>query len=155
MYPLYIMENCIACGVCAKVCPNDAISIDIEVKFDGRRFLKSYILDYSKCDSCMKCVEKCREGSMVKVEGEKPEGVYDLKALIELKHKLGFFTRKKSTFVDECIGCLLCVVTCPLNAVSYEDSNGIRMIKIDLTICEGCGMCVTNCPNYALSLVEV
>ncbi len=155
MYPLYIMENCIACGVCAKVCKNDAISMDVEVKFDGRRFLRSYSIDYSKCDSCMECVKKCRMKSIIEVEGEKPEGEFDLFSLINLKRKLNLTSKKKSQFVDECIGCLLCVVTCPLNAVSYEDSNGIRTIEIDRSICEGCGMCVRNCPNYALSLKEV
>ncbi len=155
MYPLYIMENCIACGVCAKVCPNDAIAIDIEVKFDGRRFLKSYAIDYSNCDSCMDCVKKCRRNSLIEVDGEKPNGVYDLKALIDLKHKLGISAKKKSAFVDECIGCLLCVITCPLNAIRYDNSDDMRTIEIDQNVCEGCGMCVVNCPNYALSLVEV
>ena len=155
MYPLYIMENCMACGVCAKVCPNDAITIDVDVKFDGRRFLKSYILDYSKCDCCMECVKKCRRKSIVELEGEKPEGVYDLKALIELKHKLGLFSKRKCNFVDECVGCLLCVVTCPLSAIRYKDENGTRVIVVDQKVCEGCGMCVTNCPNFALNLVEV
>jgi ferredoxin len=103
----------------------------------------------------MKCVEKCKRGSIVKIEGEKPEGVYDIKALMELKHKLGLFAKRKSTFIDECIGCLICVITCPLNAIGYRNENGIRIIEIDQNTCEGCGMCVMNCPNYALSLVEV
>ncbi|GEM_PF-2286513 len=155
MYPLYVMENCIACGVCAKICPTNAISVDVEVKFDGRRFLKSYAIDYSKCDSCMECVKKCRRNSIVEVDGEKPEGVYDLRALVELKRKLGLSSKKKSAFVDECLGCLICAITCPIDAISYEDHNGIRVIVISQNVCEGCGMCVVNCPNYALSLVEV
>ena len=152
MFPLYTLENCMACGVCAKVCPQDAISIDIEVKFDGRRFLRSFEIDYSKCDSCMKCVEKCRRGTIVRVKGEKPDRVYRLKDLMKLKRVLGIRSKRRSEFVDECLGCLMCYLTCPVNAVRYEDSDGIRSITIDGDVCEGCGMCVTNCPNYALEV---
>ena len=154
MYPLYIMENCNACRVCEKVCSENAISVDVDVKSDGRRFLKSYSIDYSKCNLCMECVKKCRRKSIVEVEGEKPDGLLDLNALIRLKHELGIESRRKVAFVDECVGCLLCVVTCPIKAISYKD-NGSRVIKIDVGRCEGCGMCVTNCPSYALELVEV
>jgi len=155
MFPLYTLENCVACKVCAKACPNDAIAIDVEVKFDGRRFLRSYEIDYSKCDSCMKCVEKCKRGTIVGVEGEKPEGRFELRDLIELKRELGLKAKRKSTFVDECYGCLFCFLTCPVGAVGYEDSGEYRTITIDGDLCEGCGMCVKNCPNQALSIVEV
>ncbi len=155
MYPLYVMENCTACGVCAKVCPNNAIIVDVEVKPDGRRFLKSYSIDYSKCDSCMRCVERCRRGSIVGVDSEKPNGVYGLNDLVKLKRELGIRCGKKSSFVDECMGCLTCVTMCPLNAIRCEDSDGFRHIEVDWNRCEGCGMCVRNCPNQALGLVEV
>ena len=153
MFPLYTLENCIACGVCAKACKRGAISIDVETKFDGRRFLKAFYIDYSKCDECLECVKKCRKGTIVGVEGEKPEGVYDLKDLIELKRRLGLKSKIRTSFVDECFGCLFCFITCPVGAVNYEDRDGVRMVWIEE--CEGCGMCVRNCPNYALDLVEV
>jgi len=41
--------GCIGCGVCKKVCAEDAIKIE--------NFLAK--IDYEKCIECLKCVEKC------------------------------------------------------------------------------------------------
>jgi len=46
--------KCVACGACAAVCPQKAITI-----VDGKR-----IIDWSKCDQCLKCVEHCIYGSL-------------------------------------------------------------------------------------------
>ena len=42
-------KGCIACGVCVKVCPKDAISIEENVAK----------INYDKCNNCGLCVEKC------------------------------------------------------------------------------------------------
>jgi len=154
MFPLYILENCNACKACQSACPEKAIHVEVDIKKDGRRILKSYSIDYSKCNECMECVKKCRQKSIIGVEGDKPQGLLELKDLIKLKHELGIESKRKVVFVDECIGCLMCVLTCPVGAISYKD-NGKREVRIDVDKCEGCGMCVRNCPSYALDLVEV
>lgn len=43
-------EKCKACGICAKICPANAIS-----KGDG----KYYVIDNEKCITCGACVKKC------------------------------------------------------------------------------------------------
>jgi NADP-reducing hydrogenase subunit HndC len=43
-------DKCKACGICAKICPANAIS-----KGDG----KYYIIDNEKCITCGACVKKC------------------------------------------------------------------------------------------------
>ncbi len=42
-------NGCIACGLCQKNCPSDAITIKDNLA----------VIDYSKCSGCMACVEKC------------------------------------------------------------------------------------------------
>ena len=41
--------GCIACGICVKNCPNEAIKLENNVA----------VIDYSKCTNCGTCMEKC------------------------------------------------------------------------------------------------
>ena len=43
------VDNCISCGACAEVCPNEAIS-------EGPT---AYAIDKDKCDDCSSCVLEC------------------------------------------------------------------------------------------------
>ena len=45
----YRIHLCDQCGVCAEVCPVDAIYMD-----DG-----VYVIDEDECNGCMTCVEEC------------------------------------------------------------------------------------------------
>ena len=84
-------------------------------------------------------------------------GVFDIEKFMELKRELKIETGKKSAFVspESCIGCKLCILTCPVRAISAEVRNGKLAIEIDPNACGGCGMCARNCPAYALELIEV
>jgi hypothetical protein len=48
--PKVVPENCIACGTCVEVCPEEALSIR-----DGHAHI-----DYSKCIGCGECMTVCR-----------------------------------------------------------------------------------------------
>ncbi len=50
---------------------------------------------------------------------------------------------------SRCIGCRLCLATCPRGALS-EGPDGII---IDRDVCQGCGACVEECPSTALELL--
>ena len=48
-----------------------------------------------------------------------------------------------------CIGCGICVRTCPGHAVSQTD----RGILINRSLCSGCGLCTEECPSTAMELL--
>lgn len=52
-------ENCLACGACARICPEQIITIEHEVGEDKKRKLKSFRIDMSRCMFCGLCSEAC------------------------------------------------------------------------------------------------
>ena len=49
-------DACVFCTLCAKVCPQDAITVD--------RKEKLWLVDYDKCVQCGKCIAKCPKKSL-------------------------------------------------------------------------------------------
>src|SRR4030042_539778 len=52
-----ILEKCVACKLCEKAFPYDAIHVQ-EAVFEGK---KKAVIDYDKCTICGACVEACRK----------------------------------------------------------------------------------------------
>jgi ferredoxin len=49
---------------------------------------------------------------------------------------------------EECIGCGLCLDSCPEEAIGMEDDVAV----VDQGACNDCGTCVDECPTEAIML---
>lgn len=58
-------DRCIACGACARVCPEQVIQMEHEVGEDKKRRLKSFQIDISRCMFCGLCTEACPTKGLV------------------------------------------------------------------------------------------
>lgn len=58
-------HTCMACGLCAKACPSDCITIKGE-KQEGvkGKVLTGFVVDYTKCSLCGLCVGACNKFSI-------------------------------------------------------------------------------------------
>ncbi|MGN0514296.1 MAG: 2-oxoacid:acceptor oxidoreductase family protein [Lachnospiraceae bacterium] len=64
MYPLYIPEKCIHCGLCDTTCP-DMVFVFKEDEYEGRTIMKNHGPDYKYCKGCLRCVEICPTQALV------------------------------------------------------------------------------------------
>jgi len=103
-------DACVFCGLCAKVCPEGAITVD--------RATKTWTCDHSKCVKCGKCIAKCPKKTLSFAEPA-PEGV--------------LFDEEK------CVYCTLCAKKCPNGAITVDRPNKTWAIDRDAcTVCGLC-----------------
>ncbi|MBQ6259863.1 MAG: 4Fe-4S binding protein, partial [Firmicutes bacterium] len=112
-------DGCIYCGLCARNCPENAITVD--------RASKSWSVDHDKCIQCGKCISKCPKKVLSFAEPA-PEGVICgsdcvFCGLCAKKCPVGAITvdrATKSWSIDreKCVQCGLCIKSCPKKTLS-------------------------------------
>lgn len=57
--------KCVACQLCATVCPSECIRVVTVEGPEQQRYAESYEIDLSRCIFCGYCVEACPVGAIV------------------------------------------------------------------------------------------
>ena len=123
-------ETCVYCGLCAKACPADALTVD--------RKEKTWEVDKEACVKCGACIDKCPKkslsfGGAAPAAAEEPSGDGTLKCDLE-----------------ECVYCGLCAKNCPAEALTVDRKE--KVWEVDDEACVKCGVCVDKCPKKCLTL---
>ena len=63
--PLFIKERCINCGLCDTTCPDMVFQFE-KGEYKGKEVMVNKGLDYHHCKGCLRCVEVCPVGALVK-----------------------------------------------------------------------------------------
>lgn len=102
-------DACVFCTLCAKNCPEGAITVD--------RATKTWSVDEEKCVQCGLCVSKCPKKALSFAEPAK-EGVI---------------------CGDECVYCTLCAKKCPTGAITVDRATKTWSInREECTTCGTC-----------------
>jgi ferredoxin-type protein NapG len=130
------LDNCIRCGQCAQVCPNQCIKF-----FDTEQGLAArdtpYIIPREKaCILCMKCGDVCPTGAIVPVKYEAAAIVAEVdmgQARVDEQLCLSFQGKT----------CGVCYRACPLPDVALRVGRLEQPHVSEL--CVGCGLCERSC----------
>lgn len=166
------MSKCILCGLCARQCPAECISVD--------RDAKTWTINRDDCMQCGACIDACKKFnalSYAEDDGEEGEAVYSkdgasapapakkpapkkaepkadapkadavIGKLSTQKPNPELKYGKIANDIDTCILCGLCAKKCPLGLITV-DRKDTKTWSIDRDSCLQCGMCVEACAKF-------
>ncbi len=116
--------GCIACGICEKNCPFEAIKVNPATNLPE--------IDYEKCRGCMVCVEKCPQHILKSYINNRLKPVIDQDTCIKCgkckkncpKEAIeGEVKQEHKIDYDKCIGCSICAEKCPKQAITMTEEK--------------------------------
>jgi Na+-translocating ferredoxin:NAD+ oxidoreductase RNF subunit RnfB len=107
--------GCIACNICAKVCPFDAPKVESNLSK----------IDLDKCRVCGLCAVKCPTKAIADfithrakaVITEKCVGCHTCAKVCPVEAPSGEQKKRHSIDTNKCIGCGICTARCPVQAI--------------------------------------
>lgn len=140
-------EACILCGICAKKCPADAITVD--------RAGRTWTIERMQCVQCNACADSCPKKCLsMAPDYTQPstEKVVDTVVVPEAVKPAAAVATGASNVpkcdLDACVYCTLCAKNCPCNAITVDRAE--KKWELDKSACVSCGVCVEKCPKKCL-----
>lgn len=122
--------SCLGLGDCIKVCPSNAINIDINTHIA--------VVNPDRCTGCGLCVKACPRNVIRLVP-------VNAKVLFLCNYQDARDIPGREKCPSGCIGCRKCFKTCPNGAIIWNKEKALP--EFDLSKCNGCGLCVEACPK--------
>ncbi len=135
--PHLILNTCIGCTACLRICPTEAI-------FGDKQELHQIVPE--RCIDCGACAAVCPV-----------ECIEDQNKVIKPKRKIAALPKAKVD-PDFCTGCEFCVDACPYDCISMEGGERVPGVLpvavVEEKKCVGCGLCTALCDKDAILVYD-
>lgn len=78
---LYNSEKCMGCGMCARICPNKAIELQVSITPEGKKKIELFNIFIGRCIFCGLCVDYC-PGRVLTMSSEYEQAGFDRPSLV-------------------------------------------------------------------------
>ena len=153
-------ELCTGCGICAQICPKEAIEEKPPAVVNGRLKKKPTInIDAQSCILCGECVVLCPYNALkMKVDDEETASIVKNEAFPVLLKEVQV-KRNICYFKPECN--LECQENCPTECIKAETKRSkdgkifrVTKLEIDKNLCLYCKVCELACPRGAIHVIK-
>jgi len=154
-------EICTYCGLCAQMCPVEAIDWDIELGPAKPSSEEGLVYDEDKCKMVGECIKVCPTDAIREADGSLymctrcgacatacPEGALKL---VDIEKEIDGerVKRKRIEFTpSKCNECGDCIEVCPFNMLKLEPGEKVPLKGF----CTLCDQCIPACPEGAFQL---
>jgi 4Fe-4S ferredoxin len=147
---------CNGCGLCAEICPKEAITLVPAETAEGRLVKKPSIdFDVTACILCGECAVLCPLNALrMEVDGKEASVVVENEAFPVLRKEIEVDVKKCSSDCG-----LVCQTECPAEAIKVstlrsDDGEILEVIdvQIDESLCCYCERCQLACPYDAIDV---
>lgn len=146
----YNDDMCLACGICADLCPTNSLELNDSLKIVRSQSNNDYIsIDKEGCVLCGLCASACAFGGLdFEIDGVKSSELPNYPK----------WTHDSNINEEDCLFCGKCREACPQDSIFFKRKlpNRNDLLKGEISIkeeeCLYCGICSEMCPAEAITL---